>query len=137
MEAGQPNKMWSRAQSSGGCSHKSFLVPNLIQLILREFCSPKEVPEPQRHPANHGVSRDSGIPFLSPQSESDHHNLWLLPSQHPLCLRGGTPTLQSFTLGEQDLGHLYSHQNTDRDVGHIMPGFLTWDRAAGPPLFIH
>lgn len=36
--AGQPNTAGRRAQRSAGCSHKSFLVPNLIQLILGEFC---------------------------------------------------------------------------------------------------
>lgn len=45
--------------------------------------------------------------------------------------------LQSFTVGEGDLTHLYSQpKHPDRVVRQIVLGFLTWDGAAGPPLFM-
>lgn len=78
---------------------------------VRQVCCLKkvkvtDVSEPQQHPANHRVSRDSEIPSLSPWSESDHHNLCCCHHNTLSACQGWTPMLQIFTLGEQDLGHL-------------------------------
>lgn len=128
--AGQPNTVWSRARCSGGCSHS--------QIAKSRSAHPEGVQQATLgRSLSHSdtllttVNRDLGIPSLSPRGESDHHNFWLLPSQHPVCLpREDTNAAELHTRRTGFGPSLQSPKYTDWGVGQIMLGFLTWNGAA-------
>lgn len=113
--AGQPDTAGSTAQCPGGCSQELFLIPNLIQLILGQFCRsvppgrcqmPPSIPDARDFP-------DAGDSLLTTVSRDGGSLLFHLAVNQSTATSGSCPTATSLPAqGEHrcsragDLAHL-------------------------------